>query len=77
MEGKEKTEWLIIMPDYEGVLERRMSVRPYVVIFSLWLLAIGLFLLFAVRLRLGSIRFPFVFRCVWVLCGFGSGCGGG
>lgn len=27
MEGKEKTEWLIIMPDYEGVLERRMSVR--------------------------------------------------
>jgi len=28
MEGKEKTEWLIILPDHEGALEKRMSVRP-------------------------------------------------
>lgn len=26
-----KPEWLIILPDYEGALEKRMEVRPYVV----------------------------------------------
>jgi hypothetical protein len=25
-----KSEWLIIVPDHEGVLAKRMEVRPYV-----------------------------------------------
>jgi hypothetical protein len=29
----EKQEWLVILPDQEGALERRLSVRPYVVCF--------------------------------------------
>ena len=33
-EHEEKCEWLIIMPDHEGVLEKRMAVRPYVVTFD-------------------------------------------
>ena len=27
--SKPKHEWLVILPDHEGVLEKRMSVRPY------------------------------------------------
>lgn len=26
-----KIEWLVILPDQQGVIERRMEVRPYVV----------------------------------------------
>lgn len=26
---KLKHEWIVIIPDYEGALEKRMSVRPY------------------------------------------------
>jgi hypothetical protein len=29
--GGKKIEWLVILPDREGALERRMEVRPYVV----------------------------------------------
>lgn len=28
----QKTEWLVILPDQAGALERRMSVRPYVLL---------------------------------------------
>jgi hypothetical protein len=28
-----KSEWLVLVPDYEGVLEKRMEVRPYVLSF--------------------------------------------
>lgn len=46
--GQEKTEWLIIMPDHDGALEKRMSVRPYVIfpisfrlLRTFWLLRFG------------------------------------
>lgn len=27
-EGREKKDWIVILPDVEGVLEKRMGVRP-------------------------------------------------
>ena len=30
-ESKPKHEWLVIMPDHEGVLAKRMSVRAYAI----------------------------------------------
>ena len=35
-----KHEWLVIMPDFEGALEKRLSVRAYVLLIhyqSIWL----------------------------------------
>ena len=29
-ESKPKNEWLVILPDHEGMLKKRMEVRPYV-----------------------------------------------